>query len=117
MMNVRGPYRIGAIFFLISGLLHVLAFLVGGFSSDATRLIPIGVIYGLIAFGLFQGWRWLAYAAFLIALIGSIAALAFSLGTGAVPTWWWIAILIADVLAAIGLFGALWRARPLPTPS
>lgn len=116
-MNVRGPYRIGAAFFLLSGALHVFAFLVGGFSAEATRLIPIGIVYGLIAIGLFQGWRWLAYVAFLIALIGSIAALFSGMGMGTIPTWWWMAILLADVLAALGLFAALWRDRPAPAVS
>lgn len=112
MIDPRGPYRIGAFFIAISAILHILAFLVGGFSSAVLMLIPIGVIYLGLAYGLLSGWRWMAYLTFLIALIGSIVAFGSSMGSGAIPSWWWLLIVAADLGAAFCLFTVLWRNRP-----
>ncbi len=112
MIDPRGPYRIGAFFIAISAILHMLAFLVGGFASAALMLIPIGLMYLGFAYGLASGWRWMAYLTFIIALIGSLLAFGSSMGSGPIPAWWWLLIVIADVGAVLGLLPALWRARP-----
>lgn len=112
MINPKGPYRVGGLFLLISAALHILAFLVGGFTPDALVLIPIGIIYALAAVGLFRDWRWLAYVCFIVMLLGGIIALGSSLGTSPVPFWWWWLIVAADWAGAAALFAALWNPRP-----
>ena len=109
MINIRGPYQVGATFFLVSAVLHIFAFVVGGFTNDALRLIPIGIVYLGIAYMLMRGSRLTAYIAFVVALVGGIISLFFSFGIAPVPGWWWLLILIADWIAAVGLFLALWR--------
>lgn len=112
MIDIRGPYRIGAIFIAISAVQHVLAFVVAGFSAIAMQLIPVGIVYLILAYGLLRGWRWMAYITFVVALIGSIVALGSVWSIGPVPGWWWALIVIADVAAVLGLFAALWRPAP-----
>jgi|GEM_PF-1539759 len=111
-MDVRGPYRIGGLLLLLSAALHIFAFVVGGFSNDALRLIPVGLVYALVAYGLFCGWRWLAYIAFVMMMIGGIAALSTIWSPSTIPVWWTILIIAADWLGAAALFGALWRSAP-----
>ena len=108
----NGPYRFGALFILISAALHLLAFVAGGFSAEALQLIPIGLAYVAIAFGLARSRRWVAYVAFLVMMIGGTVALSYLWTAWAVPQWWTIAIIMADWLAAAALFVALWRPAP-----
>lgn len=109
MSFLNGPYRLGALFIAISAALHVFAFIVGGFSADALRLTPVGLVYALLAFGLTRGWRWLAYVAFIAMMIGGTVALGSLWAPSPVPQWWTLAIIAADWLAAAALFAALWR--------
>ena len=112
MAFLNGPYRFAALFILISAALHIFAFIVGGFSAQALGLIPIGLVYVAIAFGLSRGWRWLAYIAFLVMMIGGTAAMGQLWAVSPVPQWWTIAITTANWLAAAALFVALWRPAP-----
>lgn len=109
MSLLNGPYRFGTAFILISAALHIFAFVVGGFAPEALVLIPIGLVYVVLAYGLSRGWRWLAYIAFLLMMIGGTFALAQLWTPSPVPQWWTLAIIAADWLAALALFVALWR--------
>lgn len=112
MSVLTGPYRFGAALIAVSAALHVFAFLVGGFSADALRLIPVGLIYALLAYGLTRGWRWLAYVAFIAMMVGGTLALGSLWTPSPVPQAWTIAIIGADWLAALALFVSLWRPAP-----
>lgn len=108
-------YRLAAFFVLISAVLHLLAFTVGGVGTVPLLLIPVGVLYLLIAAGLNRGKRWLAWIAFFVMGIGGSVALALSFGAGPVPGWWYLGITAADWCAALLLFAGLWRAAdPVP---
>jgi len=95
---------------LANAALHILAPLVAGFAPDAVRLIPVGVLYGLLGWGLMQGWRFLAYLVFLICLIGGVYAYMILAATS-VPAWWMGLIVAADILVCLTLFLLLWRKR------
>ena len=114
MFDAQGPYRIGALFIGLSGLMHLAAPLLGGFAGQAITLAGVGAIYLLIAAGLLRGWRWLAYLAFLVMLVALSAAIPGIFGQGPVPGWLFGGILVANLLAVLGLFAALWRRRPTP---
>ncbi len=109
MLNSQGPFGTAAVFVLISAVLHLLAFVVGGFAPRPMQFVPIGILYVLFALALMRHWRGFAYVVFVIMLLGSIAALYESFGPSAIPGWWMIAIMVADVMAAIFLFKALWK--------
>lgn len=111
-MATSAPYRLAAVFVLISAALHFFSFTVGGLSTQALVLIPFGVIYLLIAAGLNRGKRWLAWLSFFVMGIGGSIALGLSFGSGPVPGWWYLAISCADFAAALWLFVALWRQAP-----
>lgn len=112
---LTGPFRTGIFFLLISAALHLLAFIVGGFSSDALTLFPFGILFIGLAMGLARGWRWLAHLVFLGLIIGGIIAITFVWSPSTVPSWWYTAIIIADWLAAAALFAALWRSPEVPS--
>lgn len=107
--NIRSLTAAG-ILWSISALLRIFSPVVGGFTSGTATLIGIGVVYGLIAWGLMQGWKWLACLTFVIMLVGSVAALSGALTNGAaVPGWWFLMILVVDVSVLITLFMYIWR--------
>lgn len=113
-MTTPAPYRLAAVFVLISAVLHFFSFTVGGLSTAALVLIPFGVIYLLIAAGLNRGKRWLAWISFFVMGLGGAIALGLSFGNTPVPGWWYMAIALADGAAALWLFVALWRPAPSP---
>ena len=91
----------------LSALLHFAAPVVAGFSQAALGLLPFGVVWAVIGWLLVtRGWRFLAWVAFFLALLGVIAGLA---GAAGVPVWVTNGIALADGLAAACLFVVLWR--------
>lgn len=113
MVDAKGPFRIGALFVALSGIVHILALLVSGFASESFVLVPVGVFYIALAYGLLQGWRWLAYLVFVLMMIGSVLAISSAWTTPNVPTWVHLSIFVLDWLAVLALFVALWRSRPV----
>ncbi|MEL7114499.1 MAG: hypothetical protein AAGP08_02735 [Pseudomonadota bacterium] len=112
MFDVQGPYRVGAVFVAASAVLHLIAPIFGGFAPEALTLFVVGLVYLAIAYGLMLGWRWLAYVTFLLMMAGSVIAIASIWSPGPVPSWVYIGIVVADWLAALSLFFALWRNAP-----
>lgn len=112
MISISGPYRWGIVMLLVTAALHVFAFGVGNFASEAMAMIVYGIIYALLAVGLGQAWRWLAYIAFFALFIGGIGALAELWSSHPVPAWWFAVILVVNWLGAVAMFVALWRDPP-----
>ena len=50
MINLRGPYRIGAFFALLSAALHILVIMVGGAAPEAITLVAVGLVYLAIGY-------------------------------------------------------------------
>ena len=113
MPETNKPFASARFFLLISAVLHLFAFVLGGFTSDALMLIPFGILYILCAAGLARGWRWLAYITFFLVSIFGIVAFAQIWGDSAVPRWWYMAIVAADWVCAAALFAGLWS-KPAP---
>lgn len=111
-MNQNENFRFAAAFAGLSGLLHLIAPVVSGFASESWILVAFGAVFFVIVYGLSQGWRWLAWIAFFWVFVGVIGALLRIWTPGPVPGWLFLAILIANVLALLGLFLALWRSPP-----
>lgn len=101
------PYRSAAWMLYLSAALHLIAPVVSGFSTGSLMLLVFAVIWGVIAYVLMtRGPRWLAWIAFLGALVGMIAGL---VGLSDVPQWLTYGIFLADAAAAACLFAVLWR--------
>ena len=74
-MISRENFRFAAAFAALSGVLHIAAPVVSGFASEAWLVVPFGVIYLILAYGLFMGWRWLAWLAFFWSFAGVAGAI------------------------------------------
>jgi len=109
MIDVRSQYRVGALFIALSGLLHISALVLSGFAPSSFLLGGVGVLWLFVAVGLLRNMRWLAYLAFLLAMIGGIAALSGAWTAGPVPHWVYLGIATAHLGAVLALFVALWR--------
>ncbi|KNG93381.1 hypothetical protein [Pseudaestuariivita atlantica] len=106
MTDMRGPYAPAALFIALSGVLHLVALPFGAWEAFGLIFVAIAVFYAALAWGLVQGWRWVAWLAFFCMLIGGIGA--FSETFARIPAWPHWAILLADASAAVLLFRALW---------
>lgn len=111
MPRLAGPFGVGAFFVLLSAILHVVAVAVSAFAPGTLILLPVAVVYFLIVAGLTRSMRWLAYIAFLVMGIGSIAAFGMLWSATGTLYWTYLLILIADLGAMAALFSVLWRAR------
>jgi len=111
MTDVKGSYRVGGLLFLILAALHIVALIVG-VGQYWTFLLAGVIVDVLLAALLFRNQRWAAYMGFLVGLVGFVVAMGFAMnasGLFALALW---AIAITDLLAAIALFGALWKSKP-----
>lgn len=113
MFKVSKSLGFAALLIFASALLHILAALVGGFTIETLRLVPVALIYALIGYFLIPNRRWLAWLAFLVMLAGSIVSIFFATSGGAIPAWWWALILATDLAAALMLFVYLWFPKPV----
>ena len=109
MLKFEGPFRLGAIFITLSGLIHIIAPLFSGFAMGSLILVPAGILYVLLGRGLSNGYRWLAYIVFFLMMAGSVIALSGAWTTPGVPTWIPLSIVVLDWLTILALFVALWR--------
>ncbi len=104
-------YKLAALLLQISGVLHFITPLFAGFSDDVMMLLPVGLIYLLLSWGVYRGWRSVGWIAFLVVLPGAVFAFANAYSGTTVPAWIYAAITLADLLAAITLFVILWRSK------
>ncbi|MEL6573200.1 MAG: hypothetical protein AAFQ64_16175 [Pseudomonadota bacterium] len=116
MAIVKGSLRWGANFVGLSAALHLIAPFLGGFGGISPALAGLGIVYLVMAYGLYQNVRWVGYVAFLAMFIGLSAAISNIWTPGPVPGWLFMAISAANVAAVIALFIALWQSRPEPAP-
>lgn len=112
MFEYSKSLGIAAIITALSAILHFLAPLVSGFSSEGLMLVPFGIAYAVIAYFVAPNRRWLAWISFLILMFTGIAALSGFMGTSDVPSWNYFLILMANWSAATLLFIYLWLDKP-----
>lgn len=112
MFNTSKSLGFAALFIFVSAALHILAPVAGGLTSEALSLVPAGIVLALLALGLLRGMRWLAWLAFFVMLGAGIVALGYAAAVTWVPTWWYVAIVAADWLAAAMLLAHLWWPKP-----
>lgn len=109
MMLLQGPFRTANVAVTLSALLHIVAPVAGGFEASTFGMVPVGLFYLALAYGLSRGWRGLAYLTFLIMGFGIAAAISGAYSTSPIPSWLFGAIGVADAVAMVLLFVALWR--------
>jgi len=111
-MGSFGTLKMGGQFVILSGIMHFVAAIFG----DTLLMASIGVLYLLMGMGLTRGMRWLGYFAFLFMIFGSMLAYGFLYATP-VPQWATITIIVLDLLAALNLFIAIWKAPVTKAPA
>lgn len=104
-------YRVAAGLMVLNALLHLLVFIpAGGLSLTAQLLVPAGFVYLLLAWGLWQQSRWIAWFQFFVALFGCLLAFAFKPMLALPDIWVW-AIIVLDLDVAILMVLILWPSR------
>ncbi|NVK31580.1 MAG: hypothetical protein HWE20_11275 [Gammaproteobacteria bacterium] len=101
-----------ALVILISAVLHLVAPVVSRLSMEGLMLVPAALIYGLLARAIWRGARWAQWLTLFVALFGIAVSVRGYLTAGAVPSWVYLQIIIADALAAGLLFVLLWGEAP-----
>lgn len=100
--------RVAGYILLLSAALHVLAVVLAAFSPDAVILLVPAVLYLLLAAGLSRGMLWVAWISFICMIVGAAGALSAMFGAWPVPVWVFASIFVADLAAAVLLFGTIW---------
>lgn len=104
--------KIGAGALGLSGVLHFVGVLMGGFAPGAGALIAVGAVYLLLAWALAKtGARALAWLVFVMMLVMPVLAIGASGPKSPMPdaiTW---VIVALDYLCAACLFVTLWRSK------
>lgn len=103
-------YKNAGLFLIISGLLHIPMFLVGGFTAKTIQMAVVGVVWILLGLGLRRHMKYLPCIVYALMLMGVCAALS-GLYAGPVPNWWWWLIFLADLIAAVFLFRIIWSKK------
>lgn len=113
MKPIRRNYDVAGAFVMLSGLLYLPVFLLEGLGPRTKVFIGLGIV--LIALGLWVRGRrrWLAYILYVLMLFVFLGTL-IAMGTSSIGAWWWVIILVLNLLAIYHLFRILW-ADKIPT--
>ena len=97
---------------LVSALMHLIVPVLSGFAPGTAILLVFAALYVVVAGGLLQKRRWLAWLTFLWMIVGMSAAIAGAING---PVAWAYAIMaVANIATFLLLFLALWRKKPAP---
>jgi hypothetical protein len=108
MMNSDSPFRFAALLLLLSAVLHIVVIIVSG-GGFLAPMIAGAIMWFVIGAGLQRGMRWLAHIAFLLAMIGGVYVMGVGMGQTGLTQYALFGIIAADWIAAVLLFGALWK--------
>ena len=93
-----------------TGVLHCLAWIIGGWDSEAPRLIWFGVLYLLVGAGPYFRLPKVRYLALIATLIGAVGAY-ITIGGAPAAAWLvWLFIAI-DLVVIVLLAASIWRGR------
>lgn len=116
MLNPSSPFSNAVLLIAVSVVLHLVVIAVSG-GGFVGPMLAGALIWAVVAVGLNRGWRWLAYIAFLLALVGGMVAMANAQSTFGLTSLTFWGIVAMDWLAAVALFVAIWRDPVRPEPA
>lgn len=112
MIDIRGPFRNGAVMLGIAGLFCLCAGIINAVSGDGIFYLLFAVVSFALGYGLLLGWRWLAHLTFLVAMIAGIVAMGDIWHARPLSGWLSVGVVVSCWLAAAALFLALWAPKP-----
>lgn len=104
-------YQLASLFLALAGLMLIGGTSLNLFGPEAAIMVSIGSIFLLVSLLLMSGRRWLAYVAFLAALICSVASYLASGSPVQLTAWTFLGISGFSGLSALFLFVILWRKK------
>ncbi len=105
----NNPFIMAAKWMLLCSALQITLPLVLGFHATAYQMVLLGVLGLVTAAGLFKGWRWLAYLAYVPVMAVAILAMARAFDVTGLAAFWYLGIALLDLLTMMALLVALWR--------
>ncbi len=105
--KTKRHYQNAGFFLILSGLLHLPMFLVGGITQKTILMFVVGLVWIALGLGLRRQMKVLPCLVYILMLGGIIASMA-GLYAGPVPNWWWWLTFAADLIAAVYLFRLIW---------
>jgi len=110
MNPIRRNYDVAGAFVMLAGLLHIPLFLLDGWNGQTKFFLIYGIIFLTMGLVLRRRYRWLAYIAYILTLIGLLITL-ISMGTSSIGAWWWLIIMALQAVAVYKLFRILWAPK------
>ncbi len=110
MKPIRRNYDIAGAFIMLSGLLYIPLFLLEGWSARTQGFLVFGLFFLVLGLLLRGRRRWLAYIAYVLTLIAMLVTL-IAMGTSSIGAWWWMLIMILQVIGVFHLFRLLWAPK------
>lgn len=101
-------YKLASLTLFLSALVQLATTVAGNFASSVLVYVPFGIMFLLLAIGLFKHKRWAAWLSFLLLLIGVSLAIA-GFNTYTVPNVFYYIMLLLNIAALMALFVTLWR--------
>ena len=93
-------FSTAAVLLVVNALLHLLAFVPGGFKLGSLQFLLAGLLYLALAFGLWQQWRWVLVVQLIVGCLGG-ALIMLLWPASILPNAWILSIIILDGFVAI----------------
>jgi len=110
MNPIRRNYDFAGAFVMLSGLLHLPLGLLEGWTPRTKVFLVYGLVFLVMGLVLRKRYRWLAYVAYVLLLIGMLVTLV-SMGTSNLGIWYWMIIMALQAIAVYKLFRILWAPK------
>jgi len=111
MSQATGLFNIAAFVAIANAITHLVGSAIAGFSAAVMPAIAGGFIWLMFALGLIAKLRWMAYFAFLLAIIGGLFVYAQWGTNNVLPDWSLLTIGVLNAVIALVLFLLIWRRK------
>ena len=110
MRPIRRNYDIAGAFVMLSGLLYIPIFMLESWNTRTQAFLVMGLFFLIAGLVLRKRHRWLAYVLYVLCLVAILVTL-IAMGTSTIGTWWWVVLMLIQVLAVYNLFRILWAPK------
>jgi len=111
-MAVPSSMKLAGELTILTGAMHLVGFVAGGFSWGWIGLFPAGLVFIALGALVTRGYRLAGWLAWLGLGLG-VSFLLVGLFTAPLPVWAWWLMLLSQGAALLVLLVALWRGPPV----